>query len=101
MAGCSLASVQRRIVAIVALLWNRFRPKGPRSVETSILGVIYAWGNLCIAACIIVPARTVDGRTTRQPQQRDSGDDQRQLKISTIIDNDICSHGFALSCEYH
>jgi hypothetical protein len=67
------------------LLLSGFRTKGPWSVETPALGVICAWSNLCIPACIIVPDRSVSGRTTRKPQQRDGGDDQKQLTISISI----------------
>jgi hypothetical protein len=38
----------------------------------------------------------VDGGTARQPQQRDCGDDQGQLKIGITTDNHISSHWFAV-----
>jgi hypothetical protein len=79
-----------------ALLLCGFRPKGPWSVETPILGIVYAWANLDIAAVIIVPARSVGGGTARQPQQRDCRDDQGQLKIGIPMDNHISSHSFAV-----
>jgi hypothetical protein len=36
------------------------------------------------------------GGTARQPQQRDRGDDQGQLKVGIAIDNHISSHSFAV-----
>jgi hypothetical protein len=79
-----------------ALLLSGFRPKGPWSIETPILRVIDAWANLYITALIISIARSVDGGTARQPQQRDCGYDQGQLKIGITIDNHTSSHSFVV-----
>ena len=63
-------------MAALLLLLTGFRTKGPWPVETAALGVICACGKLYIAARVIVPDRSVGGRTTRKTEQPDRRDGQ-------------------------
>jgi hypothetical protein len=68
-----------------------FRPKRPRSVETSALCVIGAWGYMYIRGRGIVSYDRVGGRTTRKAHQRNRRNQKTQAKASISTKSNVAN----------